>query len=38
VWTDSRNELGYTPQELFQDGKQAKMEQWKAFWVDANII
>jgi len=36
VWKSSRNELGYTPEELLEDGKQAEVEQWKAFWVDAD--
>jgi hypothetical protein len=33
VWKSSRNELGYSPEELLEDGKQAEREQWKAFWV-----
>ena len=36
VWKSSRNEQGYTPEDLLEDGKQAEIEQWKAFWVDAN--
>ena len=36
VWKSSRNELGYTPGELLEDGKQAEVEQWKTFWVDAD--
>lgn len=32
VWKSSRNELGYSPEELMEDGKQAKREQWKSFW------
>ena len=34
VWKSSRNELGYTPEELLEDGKQAEIEQWKAFWLE----
>ena len=36
VWKSSRNELGYTPEELLEDGKQAEIEQWKSFWVDSH--
>ena len=36
VWKGSRNELGYTPEELLEDGKEAEIEQWKVFWVDAD--
>ena len=36
VWKSSRNELGYTPEELLEDGKQAEIEQWKTFWVDSH--
>jgi len=34
VWKSSRNEIGYTPEELLEDGNQAEREQWKTFWVD----
>ena len=34
VWKSTRNELGYTPKELLEDGKQAVIEQWKAFWLE----
>jgi len=34
VWKSSRNELGYTPKELLEDGKLAMIEQWKAFWLE----
>jgi len=34
VWKNSRNVLGYTPEELLEDGKQAEREQWKSFWAD----
>ncbi len=33
VWKSSRNALGYTPEELEEDGRQAEREQWKSFWV-----
>jgi hypothetical protein len=36
VWASSRNELGYSPEELLEDGKQAEREQWKAFWVEGD--
>ena len=32
VWRESRNELGYTPEELWQDGRMAVREDWKTFW------
>ena len=34
VWKGSRNELGYSPEELLEDGKAAETEQWKTFWMD----
>jgi hypothetical protein len=34
VWKESRNELGYSPEELLEDGKAAGREQWKTFWMD----
>jgi ankyrin repeat protein len=36
VWKNSRNELGYTPEDLWEDGKQAEREQWKTFWEDGD--
>ena len=36
VWKGSRNELGYSPEELLEEGKQAAREQWKAFWVEGD--
>jgi hypothetical protein len=38
VWKGSRNELGYSPEELLEDGKQAKREKWKAFWVERDCV
>ena len=35
VWKESKNELGYTPGELWEDGKAAVREQWKEFWFDS---
>ncbi|KIL56269.1 hypothetical protein M378DRAFT_172852 [Amanita muscaria Koide BX008] len=32
VWRESMNELGYTPQELWQDGRMAVRQDWKSFW------
>jgi len=34
VWKESQNELGYSPEELLEDGKMAGQEQWKTFWID----
>lgn len=34
VWKESKNELGYTPEELWEEGKVAVKEQWKEFWFD----
>jgi hypothetical protein len=31
MWKESRNELGYSPEELLEDGKVAEREQWKTF-------
>jgi hypothetical protein len=36
VWKNSRNELGYTPEDLWEDGKQTEREQWKTFWEDGD--
>jgi len=30
----SSDVVGYTPEELLEDGKQAEREQWKSFWAD----
>lgn len=34
VWKESKNELGYTPEELWEDGKAAVRGGWKSFWMD----
>lgn len=34
VWKESKNELGYTPEELWEDGKAVVSGEWKSFWMD----
>ena len=35
VWKGSKNELGYTPEDLWEDGKTAGwVEHYKEFWMD----
>jgi hypothetical protein len=36
VWKESRNELGYSPEELLEDGRVAEREQWKTFWMGSD--
>ena len=32
VWRESKNKLGYTPEELWEDGRMAVRTDWKTFW------
>ncbi|KAH9478513.1 hypothetical protein JR316_0008968 [Psilocybe cubensis] len=33
VWKERKNMMGHSPEELFQDGLGAEVEQWKDFWM-----
>lgn len=33
VWRESKNESGYMPEELWQDGWRAVRQDWKLFWM-----
>ncbi|TFK33709.1 hypothetical protein BDQ12DRAFT_614849, partial [Crucibulum laeve] len=34
VWKESKNEMGYSPEDLLEDGREAQVDQWKDFWME----